>query len=106
MLLSLFPLCLLALEVCERPVQRLPLGDSSCYFGEFTILENQKRIVSTTSHKLFLWSIDPVICQLEGSVVDCDAGLGTENFVGSNGFFGTHMHGRHKPARFVRSNRQ
>lgn len=63
-----------------------------------TVLENQKRIVSPTSDKLFLWSIDRVICQLEGCMVDCDAGLGTENFVGSNSFFGSHVHRQDKPA--------
>ena len=71
----------------SRPETRR--GDSSWNFGKLSVLENQKRIVSPTSHKLFLWGVDAVICQLEGSVVDRDAGLGTENFVGSNGFFGS-----------------
>jgi hypothetical protein len=45
-------------------------------------------MVSPASHKLSLWGVDAVTCQLEGSMVDRDAGLGTENFMGSNGFFG------------------
>jgi hypothetical protein len=59
-------------------------GDSSWNFGKLTVLEDQKRMVSPTSHKPHLWSVDAVIRQLEGSVVDRDAGLGTENLVGSN----------------------
>jgi hypothetical protein len=37
-------------------------------------------VVSPTSHKLFLWSIDRVIRQLESPVVNRNASLGTENF--------------------------
>ena len=106
MFLSFFRLSVRAFEVGERHVQPRVRRDSSWDFGKLTVLENQKRIVSSASHKLLLWSVDAVIRQLEGSVVDRDAGFRTENFVGSNGLFGTHMHGRHKPTRFIRSNRQ
>ena len=47
-LLDFLRLSILALEVSNRDVQQLPLGDSSCHLGEFTVLENQKRIVSPT----------------------------------------------------------
>jgi len=73
-------------------------GDSSWNFGKSTVLENQKRIVSPTSHKPYLWSVDAVIRQLEGSVVDRDAGLGTENLVGFKRLFGSHVYRRHTPA--------
>jgi hypothetical protein len=39
--------------------------------------------------ELFLWSVDAVICELEGSVTDRDARLGTENFVSSYGLIET-----------------
>ena len=60
--------------------------------GRFTVPKNQKQIVSLASHKLFLWSVDAFIRQLEGPMVDRNAGFGAENFVGSNGFFGSHVH--------------
>ena len=44
-------------------------GNSSWNFGKLTVLENQKRIVSPTSHKPYRWSVDAVIRQQEGSVV-------------------------------------
>jgi len=76
-------------------------GDSSWNFDRLTVPKNQKQIVSLASHKLFLWSVDAVIRQLEGPVVDRNAGFCAENLVGSNGFFGSHVHWRHKPARLI-----
>jgi len=77
MFLSFFRLSILAFEVGDSWV-----GDSSWNFGRLTVPKNQKQIVSLASHKLFLWSVDAVIRQLEGPVVDRNAGLGAENFVG------------------------
>src|SRR5215467_9832496 len=61
-------------------------------FGKLAIVEDQKRIVGPASNEPFLWRVNAVIGQLEGSVVDGDAGLGAENILGFNGFFGTHMY--------------
>jgi hypothetical protein len=44
-------------------------------FGKLTVLENRNES-SRLSHKLLLWSVDAVIRQLEGSVVDRDARIG------------------------------
>jgi hypothetical protein len=56
-------------------------GDSSWNFDRLTVPKNQKQIVSLASHKLFLWSVDAVIRQLEGPVVDRNAGFCAENLV-------------------------
>ena len=74
------------------------VGYSAWDFGRFTVPENQKRIVSPARHKLFLGSVDAIIRQLESPVVHRDASFCAENFVRSNGFFGSHVHRRHKPA--------
>ena len=56
------------------------------------VIEDQERIVTPTSEELSLWCVDAVIGQLKCSVVDGDAGLGAENVMGLDRFFGTHVH--------------
>src|SRR5579871_785914 len=58
------------------------------------------------SSQLFLWSVDAFIRELESSMMDGDAGLGSQDLMGSNRLLGSHVQRRHEPAWFIRSDRQ
>src|SRR5579872_5055234 len=75
-------------------------------FGKLAVLEDQKRRRPAESVELFGRGVEALIGQLEGSVVNGDAGFGAQDFMRANGFIGSHVHRRHEPARLIRSDGQ
>src|SRR5580658_4097949 len=71
-----------------------------------SIVQHQKRIAGSALAEARLRCVEALIRELEGAMVDCDAGPGGQDLVCSYRLFGTHMDGRHEPARLIRSDWQ
>src|SRR5690242_2150174 len=93
------------------PMRRiLPYFSNPCLDGlrnvyRLTVAQNSKRIRQRSLQELFFGRVDGIIGQLKAAVVDSDAVGRAQNFMCSEGLFGSHMNRRHKPSRLVRPNR-
>ena len=93
---------LISARVCLSMVMRISLNERH----GLAVRQHQKRIRPAARVELLLGSIDGLIAQLEGAVMNRDAGLRAQDLMSLNRLLGTHVDGRHKPARLVCADRQ